>query len=248
MTYKQLLDQISFNSKPITDNSPFFYNNSKFIPIEMIFIIVLILIVIMVIRVKFLTKEFYIKTSRYFAALGMAYMLIEIPLIQKTVLYFGSSSIAFSFIVFCMLISSGLGSLVSGTKKIEKFTHKAPYYILAAGIMILINHLGLNSILNLTRGWQMSYKLLIIFLDLLPMGFFMGMAFPSGIKKLGALKENESLVPLMIGVNGIFSVLGSTLAVVTSMKLGFSFTIYIGAAIYIILFILNPLRALNDNN
>lgn len=46
----------------------------------------------------------------------------------------------------------------------------------------------------------------------------------------------------MYGINGIFSVLGSTLAIIISMKFGFNVTIYTGAAIYIILFILNPLK------
>lgn len=248
MNYEQIIDNISFNSKPITDNSPFFYNNSKFIPLEMIFILVLILSVWLTIRKKFLTKHEYRKASVYFGALGVAYMLIEIPLIQKMVLYFGSSSMAFSFIIFSLLISSGFGSLISGTKIIEKVTAKSPYYILAAGIMIVVSQLGLSSILNLTRDWQTTYKFIIVFISLVPMGFLMGMAFPSGIKKLGKLKEEESIVPLMVGVNGIFSVLGSTLAVVVSMKFGFNITIYVGAAIYIMLFILNPLAIFNSDN
>jgi arsenate reductase-like glutaredoxin family protein len=247
MNYEQIIDNISFNSKPITDNSPFFYNNSKFIPLEMIFILVLILSVWLTIRKKFLTKHEYRKASVYFEALGVAYMLIEIPLIQKMVLYFGSSSMAFSFIIFGLLISSGFGSLISGTKIIEKVTAKSPYYILAAGIMIVVSQLGLSSILNLTRDWQTTYKFLIVFISLFPMGFLMGIAFPSGIKKLGKLKEEESIVPLMVGVNGIFSVLGSTLAVVISMKFGFNITIYVGAAIYIMLFILNPLEGFKFN-
>ncbi|KAJ53543.1 SAM-dependent methyltransferase [Clostridium tetanomorphum] len=247
MTYNQIIDSISFNSKPITDNSPFFYNNSKSIPIEMTFIIILISIVILVIKDKFLNKIEYRKAATYFAALGMAYMLIEIPLIQKMILYFGSSSIAFSFVVFSLLISSGVGSLVSGSKIVEKFTFKLPYYILAAGIMIVANQLGSSSILNLTRDWQITYKFLVIFFNVFPMGFLMGMAFPSGIKKLGSFKNNESVILLMIGVNGVFSVLGSILAVVISMKFGFNVTIYAGAVVYIMLFILNPLGGLNIN-
>ncbi|UZQ48932.1 class I SAM-dependent methyltransferase [Clostridium kluyveri] len=247
MTYEQLIDNISFNSKPITDNSPFFYNNSKFIPVEMIFILALILTIVLVVKKKFLTTVEYKKTSLYFASLGVAYMLVEIPLIQKMVLYFGSSSIAFSFIVFSLLISSGIGSLISGNRIVEKYVSKSPYYILAAGIMILVNQMGLSSILNLTKDWQTTYKFIVVFLDLLPMGLLMGMAFPSGLKKLGSLKGEEGIVPLMIGINGIFSVLGSTLAVIISMKLGFSITVYIGAAIYITLFIFNPLTILSKS-
>ncbi|MBU5483120.1 hypothetical protein KQI86_02200 [Clostridium sp. MSJ-11] len=241
INYKQLIDKIDFNSKPINDNSPFFYNYSKFVPEVMILIIVAILIIYQSIKKRFITKRDHEKASIYFAALGMAFMLVEIPLIQKMVLYFGSSSIAFSFVLFSLLVSSGVGSFISGTRIVNKLTAKSPYYILAAGIMIIVNQLGLNTILNLTRDWDTTYKFFVVFFNLFPMGLLMGMAFPSGIQKLCNVKKQENIVPLMYGVNGIFSVLGSILAVVISMKFGFNATIYTGAAIYIILFILNPL-------
>ena len=88
----------------------------------------------------------------------------------------------------------------------------------------------------------MIYRFIVVFLSLFPMGFFMGMPFPSGIRRVGGIGNEESIVPLMYGINGIFSVLGSILAIVISMKFGFNVTIYTGAAIYILLFILNPLK------
>ncbi|WP_096635784.1 class I SAM-dependent methyltransferase [Clostridium cochlearium] len=246
MNYKQLIDHIDFNSKPISDNNPFFYNYSKFIPEEMILIIATIILIYQSVKKKFITGIEHEKASIYFAALGMAFMLVEIPLIQKMVLYFGSSSIAFSLVLFSLLVSGGIGSFISGSKVITKLTLKSPYYILAAGIMIIVNQLGLNSILNLTRNWEITYKFFVVFSSLLPMGLLMGMAFPSGIKKLGSHRSGGNIVPLVYGINGIFSVLGSTLAVVISMKFGFNISIYVGAAIYIMLFFLNPLSIFNN--
>jgi hypothetical protein len=242
MSYKQLIDSINFNAKSISDNSPFFYNNSKFIPNEMLYIIVMILVVLLAIKKKYINKSEEKKASIYFAALGMAFMLVEIPMVQKMVLYFGSSSIAFSFVLFSLLVSSGIGSFISGSSKIKSMTAKSPYYILAAGIVIIASELGLSNVLNLTRDWGMTYRFLVVFFSLLPMGFLMGMAFPSGIRKIGNVENEKSIVPLMYGINGIFSVLGSTLAIVISMKFGFNITIYSGAAIYILLFVLNPLK------
>lgn len=242
MNYKQLIDNIGFNSKPISDNSPFFYNNSKFVPSEMLYIIAMILVIFSSIKKKYITKSEEKKASIYFAALGIGFMLVEIPMVQKMVLYFGSSSIAFSFVLFSLLVSSGIGSFISGTNIVRKLTSKLPLYILAAGIMIIINQLNLSYILNITRNWKMIYRFIIVFLSLFPMGFLMGMPFPSGIRRVGGIGNEESIVPLMYGINGIFSVLGSILAIVISMKFGFNVTIYTGAAIYILLFILNPLK------
>lgn len=232
-----------FNAKPITDNSPFFYNYSKLIPKEMVLILAFIIALVVSFKFKYLKDINRKKASVYFGGLGIAYMLVEIPLIQSMVLYLGSSSLAFSFVVFSLLISSGIGSLVSGTKLVERFNIKAPYYIMASELLIIANQIGLESILNLSRSWDVTNKLIIIFLNSFPMGFMMGMAYPSGIKKIGVLKNEHSIIPLMIGVNSIFSVLGSTLAVVLSMLFGFKQTIYLGAIIYILIFIYNPLKS-----
>lgn len=248
LNYKELINKIGFASKPITDNSPFFYDNSRFIPIQLALVMVSIMLLWLTIRKKFLKSPKQRKASAYFGILGAAYMLVEIPIIQKTVLYFGSSSIAFSLVVFSLLVSSGIGSLVSGTKIVEKLAAKAPYYILTSGIMVAINQIGLSTTLRLTMDWPLSYKAIVIFFSLFPMGFLMGMAYPSGIKKLGKMENEDGLVPLMCGVNGIFSVLGSTLAVVISMKLGFNITVYFGAALYIILYTLNPLRVFEESD
>jgi len=247
INFEQLLSGFGHNANPITDNKPFFYNYTKLIPLEMILILVIIVAFALYIKKKYIIELETKKASIYFGALGIAYMLVEIPLIQKAVLYFGSSSIAFSFIIFSLLISSGFGSLVSASKIIEKLTQKSPYFILLSGVMVILIQFKLSDILLLTNSLSLTYKLLIIFIYLFPMGFFMGMAYPSGIKKVNSLDKQESLVPLMIAINGIFSVFGSTLAVALSMMFGFSVTVFIGAAVYIILYFLNPLKVITTH-
>jgi len=242
INFKNLLTSFNYNADPITDDSPFFYNYSKYIPINMIAIVVLIAAIASSLLKKYLLNVEYKKASFYFGALGMGFMLVEVPLIQKMVLYFGSSSLAFSFVVYSLLISSGIGSLISGTNITEKISNKSPLYALFAGIVIIIIQLALDFILNYTMGFTLINKFFILFLTVFPMGFFMGMAYPSGIKIIGNLNDEDNIVPLMVAVNGIFSVLGSTLAVVLSMMFGFSITLYIGAAVYIIIFIINPLK------
>lgn len=240
INFEQLISDFGHNANPITDNKPFFYNYTKLIPLEMFLILTVILVFTVYIKKKYIISLENKKASLYFGALGVAYMLVEIPLIQKTVLYFGSSSIAFSFIIFSLLLSSGIGSLASGSKIIEKLTKKSPHYILLSGITIILIHLKLNDILQSTINLSLIHKFLVVFVSIFPMGFFMGMAYPSGIKKINGIGNQQSLVPLMIAVNGIFSVFGSTLAVALSMLFGFSVTVYIGAAVYIILYFLNP--------
>ncbi len=53
----------------------------------------------------------------YFACLGFGYMLIEIPLIQKFILFLGQPLYAIAVILSSLLIFSGIGSLLAGAFK-----------------------------------------------------------------------------------------------------------------------------------
>ena len=51
----------------------------------------------------------------YFLAIGTGYILIEVALIQKFVLFLGHPTYALTVVIFSMLISSGAGSFASRT-------------------------------------------------------------------------------------------------------------------------------------
>ena len=49
----------------------------------------------------------------YFLFIGAGYILIEVGLIQKFVLFLGHPTYALTVVIFSMLVSSGLGSFFS---------------------------------------------------------------------------------------------------------------------------------------
>src|SRR5690606_34954505 len=61
------------------------------------------------------------------------------------------------------------------------------------------------------------------------LGFLMGMPFPALLRMAG---ERKQQVALLWAINGAFSVLGSSLAVVLSMLLGFQWAMLAGAGAY----------------
>ena len=65
---------------------------------------------------------------------------------------------------------------------------------------------------------------------LAPLGFLMGMPFPSGLRILGA--RTPTLIPWMWGVNGLTSVIGSVGAMVLAKLAGFTNVLIVGAALY----------------
>ena len=49
----------------------------------------------------------------YFLAIGAGYILIEVALIQKFVLFLGHPTYALTVVIFSLLVSSGVGSFAS---------------------------------------------------------------------------------------------------------------------------------------
>lgn len=141
-------------------------------------------------------------------------------------------------IITAILLGSGIGSLVGGWKKFKWGNRYTPLLIVA--VLTIVVHILSTMLINQWFISSLNARILITFITLLPLGFFMGMPFPFGIKTLRTFGNEES-IPLIWGLNGILSVGGSVLAVITSMKIGFTFTLGLGASIYLALFIFMPL-------
>ena len=68
---------------------------------------------------------------------------------------------------------------------------------------------------------------------IMPLGFLLGFAFPTGICLVEAVDRQPT--PWFWGINGATGVLASVLAVMFSMALGINVTMLISAACYLLL-------------
>jgi hypothetical protein len=103
---------------------------------------------------------------------------------------------------------------------------------MATGLIALADALFLRQLLNLFLGTPFIIRLMISFILIAPLGFFMGMLFPTGMKMLREANLS-SVIPKMWTVNGIGSVLGATLSIAISISYGFSYALMFGVAIYL---------------
>lgn len=87
------------------------------------------------------------------------------------------------------------------------------------------------------------YRLIAVVLLLIPLGFFMGMPFPFGLTRISKGKTAISWA-----INGIMTVVGSLISVISSLTFGFTATMIIGAAIYGILYLLQPKLIIQPKN
>jgi len=146
----------------------------------------------------------------YFMLLGIGFMLVEISLIQKLVLYLGYPVLSLSTLLFAILISGALGSLFTQRWPAEKLANVV--MVAAAGIVLygLASQYLYPTIVDATLAYDIRWRCLITMVMLFPLGFCLGMPFPSGIRVVGGWGQN--LVPWLWGINGLTSVVGSVAA------------------------------------
>ncbi len=166
----------------------------------------------------------------YFISVGLGFILVEIALIQRFVLFLGHPTYALTVVVFLMLLSSGIGSSVSRKWLSQTSQVRIPLLAIAAGIIAYV--FILPAALSAWIGLPFFAKLCISGLFLIPLGFAMGMPFPTGLRALGEL--NDQRVEWAWALNAAASVLGSVSAMIIAIHFGLNATLACGAAAYLI--------------
>jgi len=167
----------------------------------------------------------------YFAALGLGFMLFEIALMQKLVIFLGHPTYALSVVLTSLLASAGLGSLLSGRIQLVRRKH---LMLILLGILVSIggNVYVVNELLPQWLGLELWLRMLIVITMLIPTGLMLGMPFPSGVRLVE--EQCPHLVPWGWAINAFFSVFGSIFCIVLSMAIGFSNVFYVAAGVYVV--------------
>lgn len=166
----------------------------------------------------------------YFTGLGLAFLLVEIPLIQRFGLFLGHPIYALAVILFAVLLFSGVGSYVSGWLAGEQ-----PLRLLVILLPLLLILLGLYAftLTDLLRTFlhlELPARIALSVALIAPLGLLMGMPMPLGIAALN--RQRPQLIPWMWGINGAASVVASVLAVSVSLNIGLRNTLLVGMALY----------------
>ena len=158
---------------------------------------------------------------------------MEVAFIQRFVLFLGHPVYALTVVVFLMLLSSGVGSLVSRDLLAQPQKVILVLALVVGGLIIAVLELPL--MLTMLVGLPFAIKLFLAGLVLVPLGFFMGMPFPTGLRVLAGEGESsdDSLIEWAWAMNAAASVLGSVAAMVIAIHLGLNVTLATGAAAYV---------------
>ena len=240
-----------------TDDSPFYFAREQ-IPKQMIILLVTVMAIsgllsaLLIYHARKTSVRFNSRSSFHvlFAIfIGVGFMILEVTFIQKFLLLLGTPIMALTVILFSILLSSGIGSYVSG-KIFSKRPHKSVLASIPvlAGI-IIIYFIYLQQIIESNITMELPYRIALTFGLLFPAGFLMGFQFPSLIKMaslISILNKNEAVLQydnyrnnknnnttLLWGINIVASVIGTVLAAISAMIVGFNGNLLIGLCMYL---------------
>jgi hypothetical protein len=263
--------QYAYNVAPVNDNAPFFFFTLK--PSQIlghenlragvdwkvnlgVLVLLLVLAISLVAVVAFLILPLALHTGRmrqsplsllYFVAVGLGYIMVEIAFIQRFVLFLGHPTYALTVVIFLLMLSSGAGSLCS--RRWLPRTQLAWMPITLVVLALLVDVFFLPQWLAAWVGLGFYYRIVISGLLLAPLGFVMGMPFPTGLRALavapvvevsGALSDADNAVEWAWAMNAAASVLGSVLAMVIAIQFGLNVTLACGVAAYLLALFLLP--------
>jgi hypothetical protein len=199
-------------------------------------VIGIILAIILVIAIPLMLVPYIFSRDKlkpaawlYFFLIGVAFMSVEIVLIQKYTLFIGASVYSIAAVLLSLLVSSALGSGLS-----DRVSHQTAFWgIITLLILeaVFLRHItsGLVYLSPISRAFVAA-------LMVAPVGFFMGMPFPKGALRVG------ELVDWGFAVNGVASVVGATGIVLIAFTYGFTVALLLAAAMYMLAYLLLSAR------
>jgi hypothetical protein len=266
-----------YNVAPVDDNAPFFFFTLKTNQILHdgglqrgidwkvnlgVVVLGIVFVISLVAVFAFLVGPMALRGGRrqralpllYFVAVGLGYILVEIAFIQRFVLFLGHPTYALTVVIFLLLLSSGAGSLLSRRWLSSTVKGWIPLVILVVAISLYT--WGLTRLLTSLIGLPFVEKLVVSAVVLVPLGFAMGMPFPTGMRAMANTREVElpasefgeavngdNAVEWAWAMNAAASVLGSVLAMVIAIHFGLNTTVACGAAAYLLSLMLFPTLA-----
>lgn len=166
----------------------------------------------------------------YFAGLGLGFIFIEVVFLQHFTLFLGQPVYTFAVVLAGLLMFTGLGAhlagKLAGTPR-ERLRRVIPWLLIALAATALLTPVVFQAALGLPLVLRIAIALAVI----APLGVLLGMPFPTGLSIVG--EEAPGLVPWAWGINGFFTVIGTILALIFAMMIGFVAVLVLAGACYL---------------
>jgi hypothetical protein len=176
-------------------------------------------------------------SSAYFLLIGVAFMFVEITLIQRMSLFLGHPIYSLAIVLFSVVLATGVGSL---------FSHRAvPLSVssLVGWPLVLAVYLGLlplwwGKLLDETETGSLIERASVCLAMTVPAGVLMGFMFPTGMRLCARI--DSRITPWAWAVNGAAGVLATGAVVLVSINTSLNASLWVGAVAYALLAVVGP--------
>ncbi|HXG63774.1 MAG TPA: hypothetical protein VNO70_01630 [Blastocatellia bacterium] len=255
----EVWDSFETNVHPTWDNNPFFFNSIRLSDLTRalrgvgewqktnlgtfvlfaLFGITTVLVMVFIIGPLALARGRMLMRGSgrfpmllYFACLGAGFIIVEVAMIQKFILFLGHPVYALAVVLFSLLTFSALGSYLSGRIGDARLTSAAVKMLGALVALVFVYIVALPPIFYGLVHLALPLRILIAVVLMGPLAVVMGMPMPTGIRMLARFAPE--MIPWAWGVNGATSVMGSVAALVIAILTGFNQALIVGAALYLL--------------
>jgi hypothetical protein len=246
------MNALSMDLSTSTDDRPFFFNELRFrdllrtetwrnrtrlYNLEALSVLVALMVVVLVLTIGCIlvplrrvpienARTFVAGAATYFAAIGLGYMFIEMAQMQMLTMFLGHPTYSLGVVLSTLLISSGVGS--SLTARSSPGAGRVQLAILMATLVAFA--MLSPALLHSQGAARMPVRIAISMALVAPLGLFMGMPLPLGMRF--AASQSKGAAAWLWGINGAMSVCGSVAAMILALMFGISVMAWLGAAAY----------------
>jgi len=168
----------------------------------------------------------------YFGGIGLAFMLVEIALLEKLTPFLGQPVYSFALVLCGLLTASGLGSFLS--RRFSRTGIRFNFLLLLFGLFFCFRNLP--DLLREMSSEEWILRLLWAWLVVTACGLLMGIPFPAGLKHFvisgNRTEERRIRVALAWCANACASVAGAAGAVWIAQLAGQSILFLLGSLAY----------------
>lgn len=178
------------------------------------------------------TSSFIISGTFYFMMIGLGFMFIEISLLQALGVFLGHPIYGLSVVLFSIIISAGLGSLLSEKLPLTTLPRQVSWCFLTCAYGIFLAFI-LGDLFHAYAEVNIMTRVLISIAIMIPAGMLMGFGFPTGLRLTEQFDTRATA--WFWGINGAAGVLGSSISIAFNIALGIDKTLIVGGACYALL-------------
>ncbi len=183
--------------------------------------------------VRKVPRGYALAGTAWFMLIGLGFMLVEVGTIQRMSLFLGHPVYGLAIVLFSLILFTGIGSFFSDYMRLDKTPLRLAAWALLLAAVLLGTNLLAPSLLAAHEGDGIVHRACLAIALIVPAALLMGFGFPTGMAM--AERIDPAPMPWFWAINGAAGVLGSGLAVLTSLIFSIPTTIAFGALCYALL-------------